>query len=136
MAIAINFDKAKAERLLARLTQGRSIDGVQSVDDILALGGACLFLAMGQGPALSKAVDWSKVPPEQQPEETDEEEDTFIEDLHAAIEYYAQLTLLVANGDYDDYFDPRHKAIVMIEQGEKTVVPVEGMHNEDMPELG
>ncbi len=135
MAIAINFDKAKAERLLARLTQGKPIDGIQSVDDILALGGACLFLAMGQGPAIEKAVDWSRVPPEQQPD-SEEQEDTFVEDLHAAIEYYAQLTLLVANGDYDDYFDPRHKAIVMIEGGEKTVVPVEGMRNEDVPELG
>ena len=134
MAIAINFDKAKAERLLAKLTQGKSIDGVQSVDDILALGGACLFLAMSQGPALQQAVDWSKVPPEQQPE--GEEEDTFVEDLHAAVEYYAQLTLLVANGDYDEYFEPRHKAIVMIEQGEKTVVPVEGMWSEDVPDLG
>jgi hypothetical protein len=135
MAIAINFDKAKAERLIARLTQGKSIDGIQSVDDILTLGGVCLFLAMGQGPALEKAVDWSKIPAEQQPDE-DEEEDTFVEDLHAAIEYYAQLTLLVANGDYDDYFDPNHKAIVLIEAGEKTVIPIEGIRNEDMPELG
>lgn len=135
MAIAIHFDKAKAEQFIARLSQGEPIEGVRDVDDILALGGACFFLAMSQGPALDKAVDWSKVPPEQQPDEN-QEEDTFIEDLHAAIEYYGQLTLLVANGDYDEYFEPRHQAIVLIEDNEKTVVPVEGMRNNDLPEMG
>ena len=57
-------------------------------------------------------------------------EDTFIQDIHAAIEYYAQLTLAVVDGGYDESFDPRHRAIVMLEKGKKTVVPIEGMRED------
>jgi hypothetical protein len=128
MAIAINFDKAKVERMLEAMTKGRPIAGVESVDDMLALGGACFFMAMSHGQELHDAVDWSKVPGGEEQEEQDE--DTFIPEIHAAIEYYAQLVFLVANREYEEHFEPRHKAIVMIEEGEKTVVPVEGMRTE------
>lgn len=127
MAIAINFDKAKAERFLEGLIKGKAINGVQTVDDILALAGACFFMAMSQGPALHQAVDWSKVG---SVDHADQNEDTFIFDIHNAIEYYAQLTLLVADGEYDENFDPQHRAIVMVENGKKTVVPIEGMRQE------
>jgi len=133
MAIAINFDKAKSERLLQALGKGKPISGIESVDDILALAGACFFMAMSLGPELQKAVDWSKVADEQQPNE--ETEDNFVPEIHAAIEYYAQLSLLVADGEYDDHFDPKHNAIVMIDRGNKTVVPVDGMRSDMLPDL-
>lgn len=132
MAIAINFDKAKTAHLLECLTQRKPIDAIQGVDDVLALAGACFLMAMSQGPELQKAVDWSKVAPEQAESEG---EDNFIPDIHAAIEYYAQLSLLVAEDEYDEYFDPQHKAIVMIDEGNKTVIPVEGMRSDMLPEL-
>jgi hypothetical protein len=129
MAIAINFDKAKIERILESISKGRPIGGIESVDDMLALGGACFFMAMSHGEELLEAVDWSKVPGGD--EEPDEQaEDTFIPEIHAAIEYYAQLIFLVAKQEYDEHFDRRHKAIVLIEEGEKTVIPVEGMKSE------
>jgi hypothetical protein len=131
MAIAINFDKEKAERFLEGLTKGNTITGVQTVDDILALAGACFFMAMSQGPALQQAVDWSKIGSESLGEQN---EDTFIQDIHNAIEYYAQLTLLVADGEYDESFDPQHRAIVMLENGKKTVVPLEGMKQDLLSE--
>ncbi len=134
MAIAINFDKAKAERFLEGLSKGKPISDVQSVDDILALAGACFFMAMSQGPALHEAVDWSRINSGEPP--TEQSEDTFIQDIHAAIEYYAQLMLLVAGGEYDENFDARHRAIVMLEKGKKTVVPIEGMHDEALTETG
>jgi hypothetical protein len=127
MAIAINFDKAKAERFLEGLTKGKPITGTQTVDDILALAGACFFMAMSQGPAINQAVDWSKLGPV---DHSNQNEDTFIQDIHNAIEYYAQLTLLVADGEYDENFDPQHRAIVMVENGKKTVVPIEGMRQD------
>jgi hypothetical protein len=133
MAIAINFDKAKAEQYLEGLTNGKPISDVQSVDDILALAGACFFMAMSQGPALHQGVDWSRLTAG---EPTEQSEDTFIQDIHAAIEYYAQLVLLVAGGEYDDNFEARHRAIVMLENGKKTVVPIEGMHEEVMSDTG
>jgi hypothetical protein len=129
MAIAINFDKNKAKHFIDALAAGKSITGVQTVDDILALAGACFFMAMSQGPALQQAVDWSKVGSEQQ---GSRDEDTFISDIHAAIEYYAQLTLLVADGEYDEDFEPRHRAIVMLDEGNKTVIPIEGMREDAM----
>jgi hypothetical protein len=126
MAIAINFDKAKAERLVDALTNKKPIETPRDVDDILALAGACFYAAMSQAPALHKGVDWSRVGHEAQ----DEDQDSFFADLHAAIEYYGQLMMLVAAGEYDDSFDPRHKAIVMMQDDRKTVIPVEGVRGE------
>ena len=126
MAIAINFDKAKAERLVEAFNSKKAIDTPRDVDDILALAGACFFMAMSQAPALHKGVDWSRVGHV----EEDEDQDTFFADLHAAIEYYGQLMMLVAAGEYDDSFDPRHKAIVMMQDDRKTVIPVEGVRGD------
>jgi len=129
MAIAIEFDKAKAQRFLDALEKGKPIHGAESVQEMLMLAGACFFTAMGQGPELQKAVDWSKLN-----RKRNEDQDTFIADLHAAIEYYAQLTMLLAAGEYDQSFESRHYAIVLVEHGKKTVVPVSGMHDELEPD--
>jgi hypothetical protein len=132
MAIAINFDKAKAARFLDSLTKGKAIQGVETVDDILALGGACFFMAMSQGPVLYEEVDWAKVA-DAEPEEGSE--DTFIQEIHAAIEYYAQLMLLLADGEYDESFDACHRALVMLDEGNKTVIPIAGMRDDSLTEI-
>src|SRR5262249_9592710 len=123
MAIAIHFDKAKAERLLDCLGTGKPIPPVQGVDDILALGGACFFLALSHGPDLQKAADVLEVP-----DAPLGGKDTFVPEIHAALEYYGQLMLLVANGEYEDHFGAKHRAVVYIDDNEKTVVPLDGMH--------
>lgn len=128
MAIAINFDRAKTEKLLDALVRGKALPAVHDVDDILALGGACFFLALSRGVELKKAAAHLRVAPPRD-DDDDEEEDTFVPEIHAALEYYGQLTLLVANGEYEDHFDPKHKAVVTIEDGEKTVVPLDGMRD-------
>jgi hypothetical protein len=130
MAIAIRFDKAKAERLIDSLTNGKAIDATRDVDDVLALAGACFFMAMSQAPALLKAVNWERLG--RKPNEN--EEDTFFADLHAAIEYYGQLTMLVAAGQYDEEFEGKHEAIVMMEKGNKTVIPLSGVREEEADE--
>jgi hypothetical protein len=122
MAIAIHFDKAKAERLLECLEKGKPIPAVQGVDDILALGGACFFSALSRGPELQKAADRLEVP-----DAPAGEKDSFVPEIHAAVEYFGQLMLLVANGQYDDHFGAKHRAVVYIDDGEKTVVPLDGM---------
>lgn len=127
MAISINFDKAKAERWLKQLSEGFPLSEVKNVDEILALAGACFYLAMSRAPELHQSVDWKAIGREPQ----SEDEDTFFPDLHAAIEYYGQLTMLVASGEYDQTFAPKHKAVVLVEDDEKTVVPVEGVRGED-----
>jgi hypothetical protein len=122
MAIAIHFDKAKAERLLDCLAKGKPIPAINGVDDILALGGACFFLALSRGDELQKAADELEVP-----EAPESEKDTFVPEIHAALEYYGQLMLLVANGEYEEHFSDTHKAVVYIDDDEKTVVPLDGM---------
>jgi len=128
MAIAIHFDKAKAQYYVDCLRAGKPIEGVRSPDEHLALAGACFFMAMSEGSELQQGVDWSRLPPEQ---EVDETHDNFIPDIHNAIEYYAQLTLLVVGDEYDDTFEPQHSAIVMMDRGKKTVVPIDGMREDD-----
>ncbi len=130
MAIAINFDKAKAQHYIECLRTGKPIAGAQSPDDHLALAGACFFMAMSEGSQLQQAVDWSKLAPRFQ-QDTDE---NFIPDIHNAIEYYAQLTLLVVGEEYDDTFDPTHHAIVVMDKGKKTVIPLDGMRDDSEEE--
>ena len=127
MAIAIKFDKAKAERFIDSLNRGKSIEGVKTVDDFLALAGACYFMAMSQAPALQQAVDWKRIG--RDPDDEDDE-DTFFADLSAAIEYYGQLSMSVAQGEYDESFEPHHEAIVLVEDEEKTVIPVSGVRGD------
>jgi len=123
MAIAIHFDKAKAERLLDCIAKGKPIPAVSGVDDILALGGACFFLALSRGHEVQQAADELEVA-----EAPESEKDNFVPEIHAALEYYGQLMLLVANGEYVDHFGPKHTAVVYIDDDEKTVVPLDGMH--------
>lgn len=120
MPVSIRFEKAKVEKFLDALANGTPIENVKSADDVLALAGACFFSALSRSASI-----------EQGAEDEDEEsrsEDAFIADLHAAIEYYAQLSMVLATGDYDQSFEPYHQAVVHVEaDGTKTVVPIEGM---------
>jgi hypothetical protein len=122
MAIAIHFDKAKAERWLDCLAKGKPVPAVNGVDDLLALSGACFFLALSRGDELQKAADDLEVP-----EAPESEKDNFVPEIHAAVEYYGQLMLLVANDEYDDHFSAKHRAVIYIDDDEKTVIPLDGM---------
>jgi hypothetical protein len=93
MAIAIKFDKDRAQHYLDCLAQGKDIKapaGGWTGNDMLALAGACHFGAMSQGPQSF----W------------------FFIDLGAAIEFYSQLTMLVQDEEYDNSFRPEAFALV------------------------
>ncbi len=123
MPVSIRFEKAKVEHFLSALANGKPIEGVKSADDVLALAGACFFSALSRSSSIEQRGD---------DDESDEPrtEDAFIADLHAAVEYYAQLSMLLATGDYDQAFEPYHQAIVAVEGGEKTVTSIEGMRGD------
>jgi hypothetical protein len=53
-------------------------------------------------------------------------EQTFYEDLDAAIGWYSQVTMLVRQGEYDHHFEPRHRAVVRKSEGQITVDFVDG----------
>ena len=128
MAIAANFNKSRAQELLDALTNGKPIEGGPwTVYDMLAVAGACFFGVMSHGPALAKDVDWSQIPMEHR-EAADE---TLFADIHAAIEYYGHLTMLVADGEYDEKFHPQYRAIITTDGAEKRVTHIDGVRNSE-----
>ena len=128
MPYPINFNKAQAERFLAALRNGTAIDAPPegwSINDMMALGGACFFAAMSHGPILDKVrgIDTSKLPHEHR----EAREDTLMQDLHDAIEFYGQLTSLVADSRFDPEYEPNVVALVFTDaDGKKQLIPHKG----------
>lgn len=97
----ITFRKDRAAYLLDRLLHGQPIEPDQSgwtVDDMMQLAGACFFAVAAQGPA----ADVQQVHPEYQ----EAEFETMMNDLHAVLEFVAQRTQMVYDGDYDEAHEP------------------------------
>ena len=122
MAVGIKFERERAAYLLDCLANGRPIEGVRTVDDFLALAGACVFAAFSHGPALKGDIDWSMVPSEYREAE---DEDLFA-DIHAALDVYGRLTMLVCDGEYDANYAPVARAVVCSDGERRVVVPIEG----------
>jgi hypothetical protein len=128
MAIMIKFNKARAQYLLQCLAVGKPIQPQQAGwtgNDMLALAGACFFGAMSQGPASF----WCReIPANLAPEYREAQEATFFNDLHAAVEFYGHLAMLVQDGAYDEGYEENVKALVT-QEGEvaKKVGPISGV---------
>ena len=122
--IGINFDKQKAESLIDSLQNGKTIEGIKTVDDMLALAGACHFVVMSHGPQIWKQGN----PPQSEYQEHREaDEQNLFEDLNAAIEFYSHLTMLTCDGEYDANHEPTCRAAVGIDgDGKRQVLPLEG----------
>ena len=124
MAIQANFDKSKVEYLLGCIEGGKPIkpmdsEGEWTQNDLLALAGACFFAVMSHGPALLPQEEKAKLPAEYQ----EAYDDTLYSDIHLAIEWFADATMLVKDGEYDREYEPHHKALLY---GEKKVAPIKG----------
>jgi hypothetical protein len=105
--IAIHFSKPKAEHLLETLGNIEPVACPETVDELLALAGACLSVASERFPArlrdAGSAVDSAR------PLEVDKT--TLAGDLLAAVGYYARLTKQVKEGTYDQC-EPETEALV------------------------
>lgn len=127
----VNFDRSKMQRYLASLSNASPINDVRTLDDFAALAGACFFAMMSQGPVWKKAVAELTGKPYElpsHPEHREAQEHEIYDDLHAAIEYYGQLAMMVRDGNYDEFFEPNHKALVGIDDdGGKLVRPISGV---------
>lgn len=124
----VKFNKARAQYLLQCLASGSPIQPEQegwNGNDMLALAGACYFGALSQGPASFWPHD---IPANLHPEYREAEEATFFNDLHAAVEFYGQLTMLVQDEVYDNGYDSTVKALVT-QEGDvhKSVQPISGI---------
>ncbi len=128
MAIMVKFNKARAQYLLQCLASGTPIEPETegwTGNDMLALAGACFFGAMSQGPASFWGWD---IPDNLHPEHQEAEEEVFINDLHAAVEFYGNLTRLVLDGEYDEGYDANVEVLVT-QEGDihKTLRPISGV---------
>jgi hypothetical protein len=118
--IAIRFEKTRAEHYLDSLQNGLAIqppDGPGwTVHEMLALAGACYFAAMSHGPPLQKNTD------SLHHEHREMVEEEFYGDLHAAIEFNSQLSMMVKDGDYDAQCGPVCTALVENRDGQHKVI--------------
>jgi hypothetical protein len=127
--IAIQFDKKRAEELIAAIRDGTPLQPGPfgwSGHDMLGAAGSLLAAAYSHGPALQGD---QKVQPMHSKHRGFIEEQ-LSRDLLAAIEYYGQLTSAVFHGDFDKQFEPRVDAIVTeTDTREKKVYRLKGFKN-------
>jgi hypothetical protein len=127
MPIPIVFEKSSAQKLITAIARGDDIPGVNNVNDMLALAGACYFAAMSRAPMLHKELARMQHP---EPQEASEEK--FFEDLQAAIGFYGQLYRLLKDKRFDAHFCDTVRAVVWrdTDGGTFRVQPVEGFKDQ------
>ena len=106
----IVFNKARAQELLATIGEGRDISaptGGWNCDQMLQVAGALLFAAMSHGPVEKNEA--------RNPSTTNGDTPTqsLSDDLHMAIDFYSDLTMMVCGETYDRRFEPELTAVVM-----------------------
>jgi hypothetical protein len=105
--VAIHFSKSRAEHLLECLDNREPIACSGTIDDLLALAGACLSVASERFQA--RLVDAGS--PLYAAAGLESDRSSFAADLLASVGYYARLTMQVREGTYDQC-EPETKAFV------------------------
>jgi hypothetical protein len=119
----IVFKKARAEELLAIIGEGKDIPappGGWNCDQMLQVAGALLFAAMSHGP-----VDKNQT---NKPSSANGDTSTqsLSDDLHMAIDFYSDLTMMVCGETYDRRFEPELTAVVMRDGTERGFKVISG----------
>jgi hypothetical protein len=113
----IVFNKARAEQLVTRIGEGHDIPapaGGWNSDQLLQVAGALFFAAMSHGPpAIDKSLE------NRSSDNGDSATRNLSDDLHMAIDFYSDLTMMVCGGTYDDRFEPDLQAVVVREGAER-----------------
>lgn len=125
MSIPIKFSKERAEEFLEAIKEGRPfLPGPLgwSAADMLQLAGACRFAAMSHGPQAFGKED----PRLMHREHSEASSEQFLDDLTAAIEWCAEATRAVEDGEYAERFEEEHGVFVQLRDGEKSAAPVFG----------
>jgi hypothetical protein len=119
----IVFDKARAEQLVATIGQGQAIPAPATgwnSDQLLQAAGALFFAAMSHGP-----------PPKDRLEDLpsdngDTTTQSLSQDLHMAVDFYSDLTMMVCGGTYDERFEPHLQAVVIRDGAERGFKIIKG----------
>ena len=111
----LNFKKNRAEYYLNCLNAlgGESIAPEDAkgwtVNDMIGLAGACFFCLSSHGPLLKRAMAEMQgktlSPEELHPEHKEAIDEMIFNDIHAAIEFIGNLTMLVCDEEYDEEFE-------------------------------
>jgi hypothetical protein len=114
----IVFDKRRAEDLVARIGEGKDIPAPAAgwnSDELLQVAGALFFAAMSHGPP---AIDKDRTE-HRSGGNGDVATRTLADDLHMAVDFYSDLTMMVCGGTYDHRFEPQLQAVVVREGDER-----------------
>jgi hypothetical protein len=106
----ITFNKERAEQLVTMIGQGQAIPAPPTgwnSDQLLQVAGAFFFAALSHGPPpMERLQDLPS-------ENGDTTTQSLSDDLHMAIDFYSDLTMMVCGGTYDERFEPELQAVVM-----------------------
>ncbi len=122
MSVDVKFRKKKAALLNASLVQRRPIKGIRTIDDLLALAGACFLRIMLRRPGMQRNVDWSQVPLERQEAAVQK----MTKEISAAIEYCGHLISHIDMGEYDRSFEPHFRFRMSVHGDEPKVECISG----------
>lgn len=126
----ITFEKKRAERFTQCLAEGNPIGAVRTVDEILALAGACFFFLFSHGPIFRRAAaemqgQITETP--KHPEHAEADDELVFNDIHAAIEFAGHLAMLIHDGEYDESYEQLIRCLVTeTSEVEKQLVPLSG----------
>ena len=112
----IVFDKSRAEQLVTTIGEGKDIPapaGGWNSDQLLQVAGTLFFAAMSHGPP---TIDKDRLG-DLASENGNVTTRTLSDDLHMAIDFYSDLTMMVCGGTYDSRFEPELQAVV-VQEGE------------------
>lgn len=126
MAIAVTFSRERAQYILECLARGAAIRPEKAEGwtraDVLAVAGALLFVVLDQEATVRHGADWSKVPGERQ----EARADGIRREVQLAMEWHALAVSLVRSGEYDQRFEPRHRAVIVASGTGRKITPIEG----------
>ncbi len=121
--------KQRAAHFTECLSEGKPIGSVRTVDEMLGSLAPVFFALLTHGPILRrKAVQMqNKSIDDSQPTEHAEADDELVfDDIHAAIEFVAHLTMLVHDGQYDETFEDSVQCLATQDGKSKKVIPLVG----------
>jgi hypothetical protein len=121
----ISFSKTRAEQLISAIGEGGHIPAPTNGwnrDEMLQVAGGLFFAAMSHGPP---AID--KEQPSNSPSENgNTAKQSLNHNLHMAIDFYSDLTMMVCGGNYDERFEAELQAVVMQDGNDRAFKIIEG----------